>query len=234
MHTLASGFHHQPFSHCAELTPGVATVTIATGAKATTMPVAETTNRGPHEGLPEGPCLDFGWLSSLCRAPNGARSPGPRNRVRQAALIGDASQHQEYEAIIDTLDVHEGLRTALYLGGIVVFPIAGATYFPLGALIAQECADALAQEGAHPPNDRLHRHNHAEGAGGPGEPCLQLRSGGDPRAVHRLLRRHAAQLGVELLTVIPGRDRLFELSFLRRTGTGIGTAALGQAPRHTP
>jgi hypothetical protein len=37
---LTSGFHHQPFSHCAELTPGVATVTIAIGAKATTMPVA--------------------------------------------------------------------------------------------------------------------------------------------------------------------------------------------------
>ena len=36
---LASGFH-QPFSHSAKLTPGVATVTIPISAKATTMPVA--------------------------------------------------------------------------------------------------------------------------------------------------------------------------------------------------
>ena len=49
---LASGFHHPPFSHCAELTPGVATVTIAIDAKATTMPVATRQMNFLMTGLP--------------------------------------------------------------------------------------------------------------------------------------------------------------------------------------
>jgi integrase len=65
---LASGFHHQPLSHCAELTPGVATVTIAIGVKATTMPVARRRINVFMTGPPTRDRARLRQGFSLCRA----------------------------------------------------------------------------------------------------------------------------------------------------------------------
>jgi len=59
---LASGFH-QPFSHCAEPTPGVATA-IVIGADATTMPVARRPTNFLMTRLPKT-VPDFGRLQVM-------------------------------------------------------------------------------------------------------------------------------------------------------------------------
>ena len=57
-------------------------------------------------------------------------------------LAGNVDVLNEYSALVGNGESHSISRTSVYLANLVV-SIAGATAFPLGALIARERADAL-------------------------------------------------------------------------------------------